>query len=49
MIETVAHWLETENCFPWFAGSGLDFIFWCAALGFCITVCASKKVRKMFF
>ena len=49
MMETIVNWLIEDQCFTWFNGSGLAFIFCCIALGWCVACCVSKRVRAKFF
>lgn len=48
-VSKIMEWLATENCFPWFAGSGLTFVLISFITVGVIAVCCSKKLRKMFF
>jgi len=48
-MEKAVDWLIEGKAFPWFEGSGFAFIVCCVAIGFCVAVAVSKKVRNKFF
>lgn len=48
-MEKAVNWLIEDGAFTWFEGSGFAFIVCCIAIGFCVAVAVSKKVRSKFF
>lgn len=48
-MEKIVDWLIEDGAFTWFDGNGFAFIACCIALGFCVAIAASKKLRSKFF
>lgn len=48
-MEKVVDWLIEDGAFTWFDGNGFAFIACCIALGFCVAIAVSKKLRSKFF